>query len=60
MIDRSILVHHRTEEAKAFRREHGDRGGCKYSEKYYRPSPYPWSNSITTVTKDNLLCYTFA
>ena len=27
MIDRSVLVHYRTEEAKAFRREHGDRGG---------------------------------
>ena len=26
MIDRSVLVHYRTEEAKAFRREHGDRG----------------------------------
>lgn len=28
MINRSVLVHYRTEEAKAFRREHGDRGGC--------------------------------
>lgn len=28
MIDRSVLVHYRTEEAKAFRREHGDRGGA--------------------------------
>lgn len=26
MIDRSVLVHYRTEEAKAYRREHGDRG----------------------------------
>ena len=26
MIDRSVLVHYRTEEAKAFRREQGDRG----------------------------------
>lgn len=26
MIDRSVLVHYRTEEAKALRREHGDRG----------------------------------
>lgn len=59
MINRSILVHYRTDEAKAFRREHGDRGGCKYGDKYHRPSPWPWSNSITTVTKDNLLCLTF-
>ena len=29
MIDRSVLVHYRTEEAKAFRREHGDRGGVQ-------------------------------
>ena len=60
MIERSVLVHNRTEEAKAFRREHGDRGGCKYGDKYHRPSPLPWCNSITTVTKDNLLCYVFA
>jgi hypothetical protein len=25
----------------------------------HRPSPCPWSNTISTVTKDNLLCYTF-
>ena len=55
MIDRSALVHYRTEEAKAYRREHDDRGGCRYGDKYHRPSPWPWSNSITTVTKDNLL-----
>lgn len=60
MIDRSVLVHYRTEGAKAYRREHGDRGGgCKYSDKYHRPSPWSWSNPITTVTKDNLLCLTF-
>lgn len=29
MIDRAILVHYRTEEAKAYRREHGDRGGVQ-------------------------------
>lgn len=23
--------------------------------KAYRPSPFPWSNCISTVTKDNLL-----
>lgn len=39
MIDRAILVHYRTEEAKAYRREHGDRGGCKYQDKLHRPSP---------------------
>ena len=31
MIDRSVFVHYRTEQAKAFRRIHGDRGGCRYS-----------------------------
>ena len=39
MIDRSVLVHYRTEEAKAYRREHGDRGGCKYQDKLHR-TPY--------------------
>lgn len=37
MIERSVLVHYRTEEAKVYRREHGDRGGCKYGDKYHRP-----------------------
>lgn len=47
------------EEAKVYRREHGDRGGCKYPDKLHRPSPWPWSNTVSTVTKDNLLCVTF-
>lgn len=59
MIDRSVLVHYRTEQAKAFRRIHGDRGGCRFQDRHHRPNPYPWSNTISTVVKDNLLCYTF-
>lgn len=53
---RAILTHYRTEEAKAFRRLYGDTGGCKYQGKYHRMSREPWSNTISTVTKDNLLC----
>lgn len=56
MIKQSIITHYRTEEAKAYRKIHGDRGGCRYQDKYHRPSPFPWSNCISTVTKDNLLC----
>lgn len=56
---RSVLVHYRTEETKAFRREHGDRGGCRYSDKLHRMNPWPWSKTISTVTKDNLLCVEF-
>lgn len=55
MIQQAIITHYRTEEAKAYRKIHGDRGGCRYKDKYHRPSPYPWSNCISTVTKDNLL-----
>ena len=55
MIRQAIITHYRTEEAKAYRKIHGDRGGCRYQDKYHRPSPYPWSNCISTVTKDNLL-----
>ena len=55
MIKQAIITHYRTEEAKAYRKIHGDRGGCRYQDKYHRPSPYPWSNCISTVTKDNLL-----
>lgn len=53
---RAMLVHYRAEEAKAYRRVHGDRGGCKYADKLHRMNPEPWSNTISTVTKDNLLC----
>lgn len=53
---RAVLVHFRTEEAKQYRRLHGDRGGCKYGDKLHRMNPQPWSNTISTVTKDNLLC----
>ena len=56
MIKQAIITHYRTEEAKAYRKIHGDRGGCRYQDKYHCPSPYPWSNCISTVTKDNLLC----
>ena len=52
---KSIMVHQRTEEAKAFRREHGDKGGGRYGDKLHTPSPNHWSNTLSTVTKDNLL-----
>ena len=54
-----LRIRQATEQGYTDCREHGDRGGCRYGDKYHRPSPWPWSNSITTVTKDNLLCYTF-
>lgn len=30
MIQQAIITHYRTEEAKAYRKIHGDRGGCRY------------------------------
>lgn len=59
MISRAVLVHYRTEEAKQFRRLHGDRGGCKFQNRLHRMNPNPWSNTVSIVTKDNLLtlCY---
>ena len=39
MIDRAVLVHYRTEEAKAYRREHGDRGGVQIRRKVSPPQP---------------------
>ena len=53
---RAVLVSFRTEEAREYRRLHGDRGGCRYGDKYHRMNSSPWSNTISTVTKDNLLC----
>lgn len=59
MISRAVLVHYRTEEAKRLRRLYGD-GVGKFQDKLHRPNPQPWSNIISTVTKDNLLCTTFS
>ena len=59
MISRAVLVHYRTEEAKQLRRLYGDRGG-NFKDKLHRPNPQPWSNTISTVIKDNLLCTTFS
>lgn len=59
MIRRAVIVPRRTEEAKAYRRIHGDRGGCKFQDKYYQPSVWPWSNTLTQVVKDNLLCHIY-
>lgn len=57
MISRAVLVHYRTEEAKRLRRLYGD--GGKFQDKLHRMNPNPWSNTVSTVTKDNLLtlCY---
>lgn len=52
---KAILARERTEEAKLWRRLHGDRG-CKFADKRLRMSRRPVSNTISTVTKDNLLC----
>lgn len=57
---RAILQAQRTDHAKAVRRQYGDSGGhCRFTDKYYLPSPDPWSNTISTVTKDNMLCYEY-
>lgn len=52
----AILQPVRTEHARLVRRIHGDRGGhCRFSDRQWLPSPAPWSNTITSVLKDNLL-----
>ena len=53
---RAVLQPYRTEHAKLFRRLHGDRGGCRFSDKLWAMSTDPWSNTVSTVTKDNMLC----
>lgn len=54
--NKAVIAHYRTEEAKAYRKLHGDLGGCRFGDKLHRMSPNPWSNTLSTVTKDNLLC----
>lgn len=59
MIKQGVLQPYRTDYAKEYRRKHGDRGGCRFADKYWLPSTDPWSNTISTVTKDNMLCLEF-
>jgi len=56
MLRIAILRKYRTEHAKEFRRKYGDLGGCRFSDKYMRMASDNCSNTISTVTKDNLLC----
>lgn len=52
----AILQPVRTAHARLVRRIHGDLGGhCRFSDRQWLPSPAPWSNTITSVLKDNLL-----
>lgn len=45
----------RTQADKARRRALGD-GLMRFADRHLRPCPEPWANTITSVTKDNLLC----
>lgn len=53
-----IITPVRTEEARRLRSIYGDSVG-RYADKHLRASTNEWSNTISTVTKDNLLlvCY---
>lgn len=51
----AILRAVRTEEAKAIRRIFGDRGHCRFANRYYLPATDGCANTITGVQKDNLL-----
>lgn len=51
----AVLRPVRTDHARAVRRIHGDRGYCRFSDRYYLPSTSGCSNTITGVQKDNLL-----
>ena len=63
MIERSVLIHYRTEEAKAFRRKHGDRGGGRYPDnptggRYCQRLEINCegtTNALTSVNKDNMV-----
>ena len=53
----SILRRYRTEHAREYRRTHPDRGGGqKINDCYWQMAQDHCSNTISTVTKDNMLC----
>lgn len=60
MKEQKICIFPRTEFAKEYRRIHGDRGGCRFADRYFDISDNPWANTISTVTKDNLICVKFS
>ena len=35
-------------------------GGCRFADRYFDISDNPWANTISTVTKDNLICEKFS
>lgn len=59
MINRRIIVTVRTEEERIRRHLYGE-GGAKFSSRSLIPSLNPWSNTISTVTKDNLIINEYA
>ena len=53
----AILRRYRTEHAREYRRTHPDRGGGqKINDCYWQMAQDHCSNTISTVTKDNMLC----
>jgi len=54
----NILTKIRTEEEKARRRIYGDIG-VKFQAKELRASNNPYSNTITTIIKDNLILISY-
>lgn len=55
----TVLIRARTELAKGIRRanlarNHTDRG-CPMMGRKYLPSPHPWANTVTSISKDNYL-----
>lgn len=58
-----VLIRARTELAKGIRRanaavNHSDRG-CPMLGRKYLPSPHPWANTVTSITKDNYLIISY-
>lgn len=56
----SILRAVRTAHAKAVRRIYGDRGHCRFSDRFLLPAVDGCSNTITGIQKDNLLLVEYA
>lgn len=55
-IDATAVRFHRSDEMKAHRRLVGDRGGVKFKGKLMHLAQDRISNTISTVTKDYLIC----
>ncbi len=54
-----VLTKARTELGKCIRRNYKDDIGVPMTGRKYIPSPHPWANTVTSISKDNYLLISY-